>query len=253
MHELITVQQPTVSPLPEIVALGADAPTLDELFTFMRDAELRFETLRMRLLEQTWGTAGEHHETIELWLRHPGQVKIVTRAGGPLTRDFRISVSDGQTLRTFDARANTATERPIRHGVVGATDPDLPAFARVYVPRTALPIDSVVDAFVHPHGFVRRVLQSGDTTILGTALLGPGRESFVLRCDHPRISHLLTDRPDHRLEVGVDRMTGLQMLQIERIGDRVTHHTEVTDLELDGPIPDEAFLLHISSDVRRLY
>ena len=37
-------------PRPELVALPPDTlPTLDALFTFMRDAELRFDTLRMRI------------------------------------------------------------------------------------------------------------------------------------------------------------------------------------------------------------
>ena len=37
---------------PEIVALPATLPTVAELFTFMRDAELRFRTLRMRIDER---------------------------------------------------------------------------------------------------------------------------------------------------------------------------------------------------------
>jgi hypothetical protein len=253
MHDVMIVDQGAPLSSPEIVVLESDLPSLDELFTFMRDAELRFETLRMRLVERTWGVAGEHAETIELWLRHPGMAKIVTRHGDELGRDFRIWASDGEMTRTFDATADLATERPVRPRVVGATDPGLPAFARIYPPRTALPMESIVDTFVHPHGFARRVLQSGETHIVGSALLGPGRESIVLRCHHPRISHVLTDRPDHWLEVGVDRMTGLLLLQVEHVGDRVTHHTEVIDLELDGAIPDEAFRLHLSSDVRRLY
>ena len=41
-------------PRPEIAALPADGlPSLAELFTFMRDAELRFDTLRMRIEERT--------------------------------------------------------------------------------------------------------------------------------------------------------------------------------------------------------
>ena len=38
---------------PELVALPADElPSVAELFTFMRDAELRFDTLRMRIEER---------------------------------------------------------------------------------------------------------------------------------------------------------------------------------------------------------
>ncbi|MBA2770157.1 MAG: hypothetical protein H0U35_13725 [Sporichthyaceae bacterium] len=254
MRDLVPVYERQTPALPELVALGPDAPTLDALFMFMRDAELRFDSLRMRLVERTWGTKGEQLEVIELWLRHPGHAKVATRLGDdPMSRDFRIWVGDGEVERSFDARSNIATERPVRRRVVGATADDLPAFARVYVPRTMLPVESITDSFVHPHGLVRRVLQSGETRLLGTALLGPGREAWVLRCDHPRISHLLTDRPDHWIQLGVDRMTGLVLLHVEHSGGRVTHHTEVTSLELDSPIPEEAFTLHVSGDVRRLY
>ncbi len=44
----------------EIVALDQGIPTVAELFTFMRDAELRFETLRMRIEERTQTARGEH-------------------------------------------------------------------------------------------------------------------------------------------------------------------------------------------------
>jgi hypothetical protein len=254
MRDLVPVQDTATPSTAAIVALGPDAPSLDDLLLFMRDAELRFETLRMRLVERTWGVHGEQRETIELWMRHPGQAKIVTRVGDdPMSRDFRIWVSDGAIVRTFDARSNLFTERPARTRVVGATDPDLPVWSRVYVPRTALPMESVVEAFVHPHGFVNRVLRSGDARLLGTALLGPARESWVLRSDAPRISHILTDRPDHWHEVGVDRMSGLIVLHVEHSGGRITHHTEATALDIDAAIPDSAFALHVSGEVRRLF
>src|SRR5256885_1832801 len=60
---------------PEIVALPARLPTLDELFTFMRDAELRFETLLMRIEERTFGTRGEQLVAIDVALRHPGDAR----------------------------------------------------------------------------------------------------------------------------------------------------------------------------------
>jgi hypothetical protein len=39
----------------ETMALPAGLPTVDELFTFMRDAERRFETLRLRIEERAYG------------------------------------------------------------------------------------------------------------------------------------------------------------------------------------------------------
>lgn len=251
MRDLIPVAD-SLPASPAIVTLGVDVPTVDELFGFMRDAELRFDSLRMRLSERTWGTSGERAETTDVWLRHPGFAKVITRWGPELSRDYRIWIGDGVRVRTFDATANVATDRPIRSRVVGATDPGLPAFARVYLPRTALPTETTVETFIHPDGFVNRVLRSGVTRILGTAIL-EGREAHVLRCDHPRLSHLLTDRPDHWLEVAVDRMTGVILLLIEHVGDRVTQRSEVTALEPDPPIPNGTFTLHLSTDVRRVY
>ena len=45
--------------LPEVVSLGAVLPTVAELFDFMRDAELRFGTLRLRVEERARTARGE--------------------------------------------------------------------------------------------------------------------------------------------------------------------------------------------------
>ncbi|HUR16586.1 MAG TPA: hypothetical protein VMZ33_04830, partial [Candidatus Limnocylindrales bacterium] len=71
--------------------------------------------------------------------------------------------------------------------------------------------------------------------------------------DHPRTSHVLTDRPDHWLEVGVDFQTGVMLLLAEHIGDRLTRHAQATAIALDEPITDDVFRLHISSDARTIY
>ena len=76
---------------------------------------------------------------------------------------------------------------------------------------------------------------------------------MLLRCDHPRTSHVLTDRPDHWLEVGVDFQTGMILLLAEHIGGQITRHGEVTSLTSTRPIPDSAFSLHISDDTVTLY
>ena len=64
---------------------------------------------------------------------------------------------------------------------------------------------------------------------------------------------MLTDRPERSVEVGVDRLSGLIVLLVERIGDAVTRQAEVTDLQLDAPIGDEAFVLHVSEGARTLF
>src|SRR5687768_13477685 len=58
--------------LPAVAALGVDRPSVAELFDFMRDAELRFATLRMRIVERALTTHGEDVTQIDVMLRHPG-------------------------------------------------------------------------------------------------------------------------------------------------------------------------------------
>src|SRR5918999_6434722 len=247
MRDLIPVDEQAPYRAPAIVALEEDAPDLSELFRFMTEAELRFESLRMRVVDRSFATRGEHIETVEIVVRHPGRAKVIGRRDGDvLSRDFDVWVSDGTNITFFEARSNTASVRPVRDRVVGATDPGLPTFARVYVPRTPLPMESIAEAFVHPHGYCRNVLATGAVRLVGTTLLAGEREAFLVRCAHPRTSHVLTDRPDHWVEVGVDRMTGLILLLAEHVGDRVTRHAEVTDLELDPPVGDEVFRIHLS-------
>lgn len=254
MHELITVEEQDLPRTPTLVALETDAPTPSQLFRFMAEAELRFESLRMRILDATFGTDGEADEVIEVALRHPGHARIVTRpVEVGLDRQYRLWVTDGAVVKTLDGRAGTGSVRPVRPRPEGLADPDLPSYSRVWMPRTQLPHDSLPEAFIHPRGFCRNVLATGIVSLLGGTTLAGDRASILLRSDHPRTSHLLTDRPDHWLEVGVDRMTGLILLLVEHVGDRATRHAAVTDLELDAVLPDETFTVHYSSDSRLLY
>jgi hypothetical protein len=239
---------------PALVALDEDAPSLQDLFAFMVDAELRVQSLRMRVEERIGTARGEELSIIELVLRHPGRARITTRKGtDPLSRDYRIWASDGQLVTTYDALDERASVRPVRLAPVGASDPGKPPFAQVYAPRITLPVSSVMDAMVHPHGLIRNVLLSGPVAIVGTTHIAGGRETLVLRADHPRSAHVLADRPDRWIEVGVDRMTGFISLLVEHVGDRVTRHAQLLTIETDGVIPDEAFAVNLPADVRMIY
>ncbi len=248
---------PPPAPLPALrppdqPTLATSDPDVPDLFQFMTEAELRFETLRMRIIDKRTTTHGEEVEKHELWLRHPGMAKVISTRGTALERDYDAWVSDGDSVHTYDARANTATSRRVPVRPVGAEEPSLPSFSKIYLPVTTLPAETLADTFVHPRGFCRNVLSTGVVTQRGTATIA-GREAFLLRCDHPRTSHVLTDRPDHWLEVGVDLQTGVILLLAEHIGDQVTRHAEVTTFAVDEPISDDVFRLHISSDTRILY
>lgn len=244
---LTTVRSPDYPTLPDAM------PALNELFAFMAEAELRFESLRMRIVDRRVTTHGEEVVTHDVWLRHPGCAKVVSTRGASTDGDYNVWTTDGAIVRTFSALGHTATERRAPRAPVGAADPDLPRFARVYVPQTALEAETVADTFVHPNGLCRNVLSSGVVSRRGTASLAGGRETILLRCDHPRASQVLLDRPDHWLEVGVDAQTGMLLLYAEHVGDRMTRHAEATNVRLDETIPDSAFTVHVSSDTRTIY
>jgi len=226
---------------PEIVALPAGRPTVDELFSFMRDAELRFATLRMRIEERSATTDGERLVVIETLIRHPRDARVTTSEPGLGTKDtYEIWISDGSVVRTYSATHRLGTARPVRRGVVGLGDPDLPGSATVYRPLTPLPTESLPEAFVHPAGLCQNVLMTGDCRVSGTDLVA-GREALVLECDHPRGAEVWADRPDRRLRVWVDRETGVVTRLVETIGGEVTRDATVVLLEPDAALPPSAF------------
>ncbi|CAN5744382.1 hypothetical protein BH23CHL7_BH23CHL7_04140 [soil metagenome] len=253
MHELETPPQNRSLRSPALPTLHGTQPQMSELFRFMAEAELRFQSLRMRIVDRRIGATGEQVETSEVWLRHPGRAKVIQSRGDGSSRDFDVWVGDGENIQTYDARHGVATRRVRAPRPVGSDDERLPGFARIYVPVTPLPAETLVSTFIHPHGFCRNVLATGALRELGTSALVNDRETIILRCDHPRTSHVLTDRPDHWLEVGVDRQTGMILLLAEHVGGRITRHGEVVALSLDEPLGDDVFTLHLSADATTIY
>lgn len=242
-------------PAGSTVARRVDVAEVAPLFRFMRDAEQRFETLRMTIVDRRLSASGDLVERVNVWVRHPGASRVVVgRADGPARGGYHVWIVRDDTVTHYDADANVVRSRPRLSIPAGAdSDDNLPAFGRVYRPRTALPAGSLADTFVHPHGFCRNVLASGDLSTAGIATSADGREMALVRCDHPRSATILVDRPDHWLLVGADRATGLILLLEEHVREELTRRAEVTALALDEPIGDEAFVLHASADVRRLY
>lgn len=240
-------------PRPTILALPETAPTIEELFDFMREAERRFRTLRMRILERAQTAVGWTERSIELWLAHPGRAKVIENRSGPdgAEASYYAWVSDGRRVRTYDSATNVATDRPHRHVPDEIEDPNLPAFARVTPPLTELPAESLPEAFVHPAGLTRN-LATGRVLLTGQAHIA-GRESLILEIDHPRATLIETDRPDRQVVIGVDRGTGVLTLLEERVGDAVTRRAEVTYLEPDAPVRDEVFTIHVPADAVKIF
>lgn len=244
---------PTFPAVPELVALDGTAPDLEDLFRFMADAELRVRSLRMRVLEQRMTARGATDVTLDILLREDGHARVTRRrSADPASRDYDVWSTDGTTVTTWDAASGRASVRRAHAPAVGVTADDLPRFAQVRLARTRLPSESVADTFVHPHGYIRNVILTGIVTFTGSTILN-GRQTFLLRLQHPRSTYVLTDRPDRWVDIGVDRQTGFITLLVEHIGDTVTRHAEAVSLEVDVPIPDDAFVVHLPEDARRIY
>ena len=239
--------------LPEVVALAAALPTVAELFDFMRDAELRFGTLRLRVEERAQTTRGEDLVTMEAILRHPGDAKVDhdPRTVGPKA-EYEIWISDGELVRTFVSAHRLGTQRPIRNRPRGLDDPDFPGTSRVYEPVTALPMETLPDTFVHPAGYCQNVLATGRCFVTGSAIVS-GREAILLECDHPRTTELPGDRPDFHISIAVDRDTGVILRLVESIGGSVTRHAEVVELQPDVVLPPSAFVFVFPTGTTMLF
>jgi outer membrane lipoprotein-sorting protein len=241
--------------LPEAASLAAELPALDALFTFMRDAELRFDTLRMRIEERAWTARGEELTIIEVALRHPGEARVRSSVPAQGTAaNYDVWISDGETVRTFTASRKVGTRRPARPVVKGVGKPggDLPGTSKVYVPVTPLQAETLPELFIHPAGFCQNVLATGDCRIAGTAQVA-GREAIVIECDHPRTVERVADRPDYRLVVAVDRADGVIVRIEESMDGRVTRDAVVTDYEPDISLPPTAFEFSFPSDTTFIY
>jgi hypothetical protein len=214
---------------PAVVALPADLPSVAELFEFMRDAELRFETLLMRIEERTFAGRGEQVVAMDVAVRHPGHARVTTsEAGRGTAGNFELWISDGVTIQTYSGTHRLGTSRPTRNRPRGL-DGDFPGSARVYEPVTPLPLETLPELFVHPAGYCQNVLATGRTWISGSDVVA-GREAVILECDHPRTIERWADRPD-----------GIITRLVETIGADVTREAVVTALEPDAPLAPGTF------------
>jgi hypothetical protein len=226
---------------PAVATLPAEPPTVDGLFDFMRDAELRFETLRMRILEKAVTARGEDVTQVDVLLRHPGHARVTTSRPGEVGGgSYEVWICDGDVVRTFAAAHKLGTQRPIRNRPRGLEDADFPGMARVYEPVTALPMETLPETFVHPAGFCQNVLATGRCTVVGQGHVA-GRAAIHVRCEHPRSVEIDGDRPDYRVDIAVDRETGMIVRLAETVGGVITRDAEATEVAPDAPLPPTAF------------
>jgi hypothetical protein len=239
--------------LPELATLPIGLPDVETLFSFMRDAELRFATLRMRIADRSRTTRGEDVVHLDVSLRHPADVKVTTsRPGQEVGGDYEIWISDGDIVRTYSGAHKLGTQRPVRNRPRGLDDRDMPGYSQVYEPVTALPMETLPDTFVHPGGLCQNVLATGRCTVTGTTVL-IGREAITLTCEHPRSIEMAADRPDFRLDLTVDRETGVILRLVETIGGSVGRDAEVLVLDPDAALPPSAFEFTFPTGTTMLY
>jgi outer membrane lipoprotein-sorting protein len=238
---------------PEIVTLAPEVPSIGELFTFMRDAELRFESLRMRIEERTFGTRGEQLVGIDVAIRHPGHARVVTsEPARGVAAGTEVWLSDGETVWTYSADHRLGTKRPVRNRPRGLDDGGFPGWSRVYRPMTPLPMETLPELFVHPAGYCQNVLSTGPCWISGTERIA-GREAIVVECDHPRAVERAADRPDFHMQIAVDRAEGIITRLVETIAGDVTRIAEVTSLEPDAAIPATTFEFELPEGATLIY
>jgi hypothetical protein len=224
---------------PEVVALDGGLPTLPRLFSFMRDAELRWSTLRMRIEERTFGARGELVVTMDVSIRHPRHARVMTsESGAGATTGHELWLSDGVTIWTYSATHRLGTKRPIRNRPRGLED--LPGSARVYEPLTPLPMETLPELFIHPAGYCQNVLATGESSVVGTDRVA-GREAVVVECLHPRAIEHVADRPDFAIQIAVDRLDGVILRLVESIGGEATRIAEVVSYQPDAPVPSSTF------------
>jgi outer membrane lipoprotein-sorting protein len=238
---------------PEIMALPAGLPTVEELFTFMRDAERRFETLKLRIEERTFGARGEQLVTMDVAVRHPGHARVVTtEPGRSAAGSHELWISDGEVVRTYSAAHRLGTSRPIRNRPRGLDPREYPGWSTVYEPITSLPMETLAELFVHPAGYCQNVLATGECWISGTDRIA-GREAIVIECDHPRAVESTVDRPDYHVQVAVDRLDGVVTRLVESVAGEVTRVAEVVHLDPDATLPPTTFEFEFPEGTTLLY
>ncbi len=244
---------PAAGPVrPEVAALRDELPSLADLFTFMRDAELRFGTLRMRIEERAFTAHGEVLGVVEVALEHPGKVRVTTSFPGQGVGAYELWLSDGKTVRAYVSSRKVGTKRPARPLVRGTDGKDLPGSSRVYHSVTPLQMETLPELFIHPAGYCQNVLGTGSCRLTGTTMVA-GRDAIVLECDHPRTVEVVADRPDFAVRIAVDRLDGTILRLEESIGGQVTREATVTSYQPNAALLPDTFDFTFPADTTFIY
>ena len=236
----------------ELARLPNELPAVAELFTFMRDAEHRFETLRMRIEERSLTARGEELNVVEVFLEHPRRAKVLTSWPDQGIGSYEIWQTDGETINAYSSARKTGTRRLVRPAVRGTAGPDLPGSSRVYSPLTPLQMESLPQLFIHPAGYCQNVLGTGNCRVTGMTTVA-GREAVVLECHHPRTVEVVADRPDFAIRIAVDRLDGVILRLEETLAGQLTRDAVVTSYQPNATLPPSAFDFTFPGDTTFIY
>ena len=232
-----------------------DLPTVAELFDFMRDAELRFGTLRLRIEERAQTARGEEltHDG-----RHPPPPgrRARSRPPGRRGRQGRVRDLDLRRRSRPDLRERpsaSAPSGPIRNRPRGLDDRDFPGPSRVYEPVTALP-DGDPARHLRPP---RRLLpeRPGHRSVHGHAARTSSRDarrSCSSATTRGRPSSPATGPTSTSRSRSIARPACILRL-VESIGGVVTRDAEVVELRPDAPLPPTAFDFVFPTGTTMLY
>ena len=166
----------------------------------MRDAELRFATLRMRIEERSQTARGDGPVLDGDVLRHPGDARVTTtrdgrRRVGPNTRSGSPTASSSGRIRASTSSGRSGRSATGRAGWPTATSPARPAStsrSRRCRPRRCPTRSSTRRATARTSSRPAAARSPARTS-------SSGREAILLECDHPRTTELAGDRPDFHI------------------------------------------------------
>jgi len=240
---------PITTALPPIAtSLTPGLPTAADLFDFAAGAERRFRTLRLRIEERTVTAAGESLGSVELLIDRPrARVTTAHPQGG-----YDVWLTDGASVRSYNAVTNTTTRRPHRAAPTGLDDSGLPQHSRVPADLGPLPGKGWATTFVRPGSFCTSVLAGAVLGVVHETTLA-ARIALTVEAAAPRAVGLDGDRADFRFRVTFDRLTGVLLGVEEFRGAHLMRGALCTSFEADASIPASAFDFELPSNVVTLY
>ena len=219
----------------------------------MRDAERRFETLKMRIEERTYGARGGQIVTMDIAVRHPGQARVVTtERSSKAAGSHELWITDGQIVRTYSAAHRWGRAGRSGTGPAASTRGTSRARPRSTSPSPRCPWRRWPSCSSIRPATARTCWRRASAGSPGTDRVA-GREAIVVECDHPRAVEQTVDRPDYHVQVAADRIDGFVLRLVESVANEVTRVAEVIHVDPDAALPPTTFDFEFPEGTTLLY